>query len=585
MLSVLLLFAQVCGTHAETTTLPQQTNTGKTLPGEQCRIGVPYITDKWTEAETWAWQQICEGKTADFNMLLGKIDPRNLEHGDKWRDERRTLSPRFLTIVLLHEPFRAAIPDRGIYIIGAFFPDNVDLLDATLQRPLVLRRSFFNETVSLLRLRTPMLIDFKGTTFRDHLNMDSATVEGDLVMRSATFSETNMKGAEIGGQLDMSGSTFHGKLNMDSLSTGGSLLMSDAEFTAVNLKSANVGDQLATERSTFHGKLDLDSASIDGNLFMRDATFSDVYLKGAEIGGQLAMDCSRFGSRLDMASISVGDDLFMRDAEVDKDVTLVFISVGSVLDIRGANMGMLDLTGARIGSELRISSPRSTLECADYPDERDGTRPPQLKLRNTAAGALHDTKDIWPDNVELNGLTYTRLGGFGGDDEGRSGARQSDWLIDWLQTDRTFSPQPYRQLAQALREAGEDSDADDILVALQDLRRTRDSTPIFTRVLLMVSWMFLGYGYKIWLALIWFSGLVFLGFVVVSIPKKTRCKNCWQRLFYSFESAVPLVGMTPLNEKFSLELKPWVDRYFQFHKIFGFFIVSILVAGLTGFVQ
>ena len=163
--------------------------------------------------------------------------------------------------------------------------------------------------------------------------------------------------------------------------------------------------------------------------------------------------------------------------------------------------------------------------------------------------------------------------------------RGSGWFIGWLERDKTYSPQPYRQLAKVLSQAGYDPIADDINFALQDRIRTHDTTPFATEVLMTANWALLGYGYKNWQALIWFFGLVVLGCCVVSVAKEARAKSLTYRLFYSLESAVPLISLTPSHQTFSLTLPQGVGWYFQVHKIIGLVFISILIAGMTGLVK
>ncbi len=104
------------------------------LPGEPC--GVP-PRDIWTEPESWAWQRICVGETADFNARTGvTLDPRKSEG---WSD-RRTLSSGFLETILLYEPYRSSLTRKGVRIIGAWFPEPIDLEDARINAELRLDR-------------------------------------------------------------------------------------------------------------------------------------------------------------------------------------------------------------------------------------------------------------------------------------------------------------------------------------------------------------------------------------------------------------------------------------------------------------
>ena len=468
---------------------------GIALPGETCSIVGRDLPEQWTGPERWAWQEICEGREADFNRGLGiDLDPLKAEDDREWGDGRRTLSSDFLTSILLHEPFRSAVPNRGVRVVGAYFPQAVDLSDAVVKRPLALHGSLFDGSVTLARLKTPASVSLDGTKVQ--------------------------------------------------------------------------------------GELDMDSASVEGNLVMRKAKFAKVRLSGAQIGGQLSMDDSGFSGDLDMAAVSTGEELFMLNAEVGGDASLIYVDVGSVFDVRGAKLATLDLTGTQIARELRLGSP--DVEWTGCESEvRDSGRP-QLILRNVVAGALKDSASAWPGTVELDGFTYGRLDGFAASEGEPPYNRDGDWLIGWLESDRTYSPHPYRQLARVLRQAGNESRADAVLVALQDRRLTDESTPAGTKTRLFLSKVFLGYGYRVWRALLWYAGLVLVGFLVL---RKSRGEWSFQGLFYSLATAVPLVDLTRASVEFSKEdRKSWEDMYFQCHKILGLLFISVLVAGLTGLV-
>ena len=75
-------------------------------------------------------------------------------------------------------------------------------------------------------------------------------------------------------------------------------------------------------------------------------------------------------------------------------------------------------------------------------------------LRNTQAGALQDSKEAWPPDLDLEGFKYDRLGGLGGEGADDMRARSAEQWQDWLERDRTFSTQPYTQLSNVLLAAG-----------------------------------------------------------------------------------------------------------------------------------
>ena len=89
-------------------------------------------------------------------------------------------------------------------------------------------------------------------------------------------------------------------------------------------------------------------------------------------------------------------------------------------------MAGLDLTETRIESELRLASG------SQQPIWGDSAR---LILRNARVGAMQDAREAWPKHLDLEGLTYERLGGFGADPQEAVGQRGSQWFVDWLARD------------------------------------------------------------------------------------------------------------------------------------------------------
>ena len=347
----LCLFTFVAGAE------PVDPRSGMVPPSQPCRIGAPDVPSDWTDIDRWAWTEICEGRPADFNSLLGdKFEPTNPAHQDKWSDERRMLGPRFLETIFLYEPFRSAIPHRGVHINGAIFRHVIDLQNGEINRPMILKHSAFNLPMRLDHVTTSSVVVFDGSKFADKLRMSAVTVRSNLFMREqAEFDEMTLIGADIGGQLDMSGSMFRGKLTMDSLSVGTNLFMrGQAEFQEVNLRGADIGGQISMDGSTFQGKLTMGSVSVGESLLMgKQAEFQEVDLIGADIGGQLNVGGSRFRKKLTMDSLLVGGNLFMGEQAEFQEVSLKAAEIGGQIDMSGSTFqGKLAMDSVSVGEAL-----------------------------------------------------------------------------------------------------------------------------------------------------------------------------------------------------------------------------------------
>ena len=507
------------------------------LPGEHCRIEPQ---KKWFKSEKRAWNRICKGESANFNLILGETLNRAILKDDSERLDDRKLTRGFLKVILSYEPYRSAIPPSGVRIVGANFPDGVDLTDVVCERPLSVRHSRFASSVEMHRLKTSSYVSFGSSRFEGELNMDSASIGGDLFMRDeAKFQDVRLAGAKIGDQLSMTGSTFNGTLNMDSISIGGHLFMrGGATFQDVNLRAAKIGDQLSMIGSTFNGTLDMDSASIGGSLFMTKASFLEPN-------------------------------------------SLVYVRVGSSLDISEANLSKLDLTGASVEGELRLGS--SELPHI-YWDRSEHA--PMLTLRNTRVGFLQDTGESWPEHLkmEMEGFKYGHLGGLGMDEKKMASARGSEWFLEWLEKDDSYSPQPYQHLSTVLRAAGHDGMADDILFGSRARERRELSAWQLKWWGLGILEVVIGYGYGKgnFRAALWAAVFVVIGYVILrtEVNRKKKMDDEDLGFWYSIDMLLPVVHLR--ERHYERDLPGWPKWYFYVHRIVGYLLTFFVIAGLTG---
>ena len=519
-------------------------------PGEPCKVDpLPH----WSQPERWAWERICVGAMADFDESLGQVlrRPENAVE-DCQRLDSRILSSEFLEIILLHEPFRTAIPRKGIRIYGAYFSSEIDLSDGKIQSPLWLDGSCFVSEVNMRRITTPAHISFDGSHFDKTLDMDSASVGGDLYMRSkAKFSEVDLRGVEIGDQMSIRDSTFTGNLNLSSISVGASLFLVNSEFQDVDILTGSIGGQLGANGSTFKGSLTIDSTS-------------------------------------------VGTTLFMREVELEAPADLVYLTIGSNLDVAGATSVSLDLTGTVINGELRLGASNGDVVWAPYKDWQGGSHDPFLNLRNTTVGTLQDTERTWPENLklELGGFTYRGLGGLQMvESEGSPYRRESSWFVEWLAKDESYSAQPYLHLAGVLSNVGYPDKAGDVLYASRERERQGFTPSQWEWWWLTLLKYIIGYGYglRFFLALGWVLVFALVGWIILWVfGERTHHKQVdrnQQRVrlgfWYSLDMVLPVLHLRELHYD-DVDLVTGARWCFYLLKIAGFVLVFFVIAGLSG---
>ena len=336
--------------------------------------------------------------------------------------------------------------------------------------------------------------------------------------------------------------------------------------------------------SNFKGKLNMHSASVGGNLEMKSidklklqTQFYIVDLREAKISGHLTMVGSKFKSWLDMDSALIERSLFMQKAQITLRATLKSLRVNYNLDVRGAKLIVLDLTNARIKGELRLGpSVDRNLDIS------------WLDLRNASVGVLQDSKDAWPDKLELelDGFTYKRFGAGGKEAPDKRGSK---WFVNWLGKDKTYSPQPYRRLANVLHDTGLSNMADDILYASRERLRTDPRTSWGRWFLLSGLKVTIGYGLRYFWVLGWVAFFVVLGGVILPISdekhkKGERDKKEKLGFWYSLDMLLPVIRLREEHYKVDLKNK-WVRRYFYVHKIVGYLLIFFVFAGLSNLIQ
>lgn len=455
---------------------------------------------------------------------------------------------------------------------GSKFSGELDMDSLQVESNLFMRGGAEFGEVNLVGTKVGGLLDLIGSKFGGSLDMDSLHVGRSLLMREAEFAEVDLLGARVEGNLEMDGSKFSDKLDMESVQVGLNLFMREAGFAEVDLLGAQVGDQLSMFRSTFGGRLDMASLQVVGSLLMREAEFAEVDLSGAKIGGDLSVSGSTFSGKLNMDSLSVESSLFIRAVEIDTPTALclIFSEIGSNLDLSNSHLPSMDLTGTKIHGEFRLA-----FTADDAPTWQEDSK---LILRNTEVGAIQDTPAAWPENLELEGFAYVRLGGLSEQSATNMAARDLLWFVEWLEKMERYSPQPYEQLASTLREAGRSDVADEVLYASRD-RELRESTA-FDQMVLMLQKVFIGYGYRIHYALYWSIGLTVVGMLVLRFSGQGPAHGMPYGFAYSLDMLLPIIRLR--QRHYDIDLLGWARNYFYIHILMGYVLALFLIAGLTG---
>jgi len=339
---------------------------------------------------------------------------------------------------------------------------------------------------------------------------------------------------------------------------------------------------------------------------MKKARFSKFELKSATIGGVFDMSgamCNGAGGTVYMYGLDLTGDMLMTDAQFSH-VDLRYAKIGGRVDIAGGRFASMDLTGSSIRTVLQMGSNDASKvtwlsgECS------------RLLLRNTVVDAVQAPQlDAFPAVLDLNGFKYAHLGEWRGEERKKlteeysdMSSRESKWFIGWLERNRSYSPQPYLQLAEVLRNMGHPVKANDVLFAGKKSERKE----IWNRIKVgkygvklkeafKWAWLFLlqitiGYGYRYLYALGWVAVFTIIGAIFFALACHGSPIDCegmpikpWrlESLAFSFDLLLPIVKLNECHYKIFSKLGNW-RYYFYFHELLGYSLGSFVVAGLSG---
>ena len=504
----------------------------------------PKIPEEWTDTERWIWEQACAGELADLNEEYDSAPDPSKE--EEWTDDR-IVTPKFLETILLDKDYSKQVPRKGVRIIGAWFKEKVDLSNGNIAFPLALHNSRFGKGIDLLDFKTERVLSLQGARIIGLFDGQRLSVQSNLFMDTgAHFDAVNLGGAHIGGQLAMVGAKVAGTLGMDSLQVDGPLLMrSDgndrAEFNDIVLRSTRIGGQLDMTGAKVAGMLNMDSLQVEGSLFMRGDGMNRLEVEG----------------NIDQIHATVGGGIDFRDVTI------------------GENVDTIDFSGTNIVSELRLWAPDTTNKWSDA----------TFILKNVTCGALQDHEtNAWPDGngkLDLTGFEYKALGGLEGETDGSIAHRSVSSMKNWLDRQKEFSPQPYRQLVSVLTKGGHDRKAWKISYAMAVELHKREEGWI-NRKWLWVVWLTVGYGYYNLVVLLWMA--LFIGVGVVALQWSGEAERLGiLGLAYSIDMLLPIVKLRPLHYGVGFDLTHEHARwYFYVHQLVGWALALFLDAGLSG---
>lgn len=482
-------------------------------------------------AERKVWDAFPTGQRvelAPFKAAPGRPAGANApSDGDTWGPER-TVRAQVIASLLLgaREAGTGSVP--AVRLTGARITGPLQILGGTIEHELVLHGCHLDE---------PIL--FTGTTIRTLRVIDC---------RLPGFSAGGLR---VAGHLSLSGSCVTGAVRVARAQFEGGLWLGGTKVVA------GEDDEYA-----FYA----DAMVVDSGMYMRNGDFTGgVRMFGARLNGGFSLENTKL--RNPGKHALVADGLVVEDS---MRCTGDFLALGCVR-LRGARInGLLAIRGVIRSPDTPYALHASHMEVRELylkPAEPiDGI----VTLAHSTLNTLEDDPGTWPDKLRLNGLSYERLRG--------SGVSRR---IEWISRDpEGFRPQPYEQLAAWYRRDGNDALARRTQLAkLRGRRATEGAGGRFWSRLLDLT---VGYGYRPWLAAVWFAVLLLIGTAAFGLnpprPLKPDESPGFDSFAYTFDLLLPL---STFGQREQFDPAGWTQGLAYALIISGWILATALIAGAT----
>ena len=417
-------------------------------------------------------------------------------------------------------------------------------------------------------------------------------VDGEMLLHDTRVTRVELTGARLhnpagmalsaggltasGGVFCSGGFTAHGRVFLVGARLEANLSFAKARLTnpggtALKLDRATIGDfdgsdlvctgqisllaaRVASAARLARARIDgggqqaiiADGAIIDGTLSLKEIhTTGEVTMITGRVGRRLILTGAQLdnpgGTALRLTGSGIASDMFCRNASFIGEVRLLGAEIRSHLDFDHAQLvnptGLaLNARSLRAG-ELSLQ-PRTAIQGI-------------VDLSHARIDVLRDDPDLWPDQLNLDGLTYLTL-------EPQLPAQQR---LRWLSRHQLGHPlQPYEYLAAHYSGLGEPAEARRVLYARERLQR-RTRRPV-ARTWSILQDVTVAYGYQPWRALLWLAILLTAGSILFAAdpppPLQASLAPHFNPIIYTLDLLLPVVDLGQKHAYNPADIEQWI---------------------------
>ena len=519
-------------------------------------------------------------------------DPTNdPAHADEWSTQREVRAD-LIRWLCVDPRARALIDPQGIRLLGARITGKLNLSDLKVPFPLVLRECSIGERMTFERAEFPRFdlggsytgeIDGNGIVVHSDLGLNFLHASGEVWFRNST----------VDGNLYAAGGRFtHSKFAPQEPAFSG---LFDASSTALDVHSSQI-QGIAAFCCGFEadGAVVL-AASTVGALVFTDGTFNNAN-NLAIVANVIRVDHAVFlgSSPFAHGGVRVNGLVTFLNAHVSEFFVKDATFLGAAGDRHGFDASEMS-TDTLLWQRVKLENGAS------------------MNLAGANVGILNDDSRSWPapGKLQLGGFTYTQLVGVASDGRSLLDARSR---LRWLALQPDFHAQAYRQLAKVLRDSGDDTGANEVLIVAENRRYAgygRAGALLGGFLNLTV-----GYGHKPFRTLAWSLLVILIGWPIVRMADRAGVmRPTWPEnapnipeshyeelhpFLYSVDVFLPFVDLHqehywwPNSNAsgdcmffgYKFRLRGSLVRHYLWLQVFcGWLLSAILIAGVSGLMR
>jgi hypothetical protein len=511
----------------------------------------------WSVSERWTWLAICRDGEADLDSFAAPNVNTALE--------RKVLRSSFVRALLVDTTYSKVIGGNGLRIKNAIFRERLSLSDVSVQIPILLLNSTFEDEVDLNGSHFSDTVSFVGTDLLKGINASQSRIGGSLLLgardsvddggdhvASKSIEYINASGAQIDGDLGIFYAKVIQRARFNHARIKGIFSLHFFEGSAVDLSASDCGSQLIV---------------VDSNL-------SPVDTEGLKNGGGHEV--------LNLFSSRIAQSVFLGRSRFNGVVDLQDAQISGSIFLQGAMLSSVNAQNIVVRGSFQVgSSPASAERRQADTTWAEGAL---LDLTRSSLGVVATPLDLrfWPSKLLLANFSVSA---FNFDSDGQSGTKLSreTWLKLWLR--RQPSLQPYSPVRKTLQDNGDEAIPPILGYEARDreLRESLSNYNFSNSTYLLFSKFVIGYGYQMWLPVIWVAFFVVIGATIFRRTPEAKEANMTLGFTYSFDALIPLIKLRKKNEE--IDIKGPERYYFYVHRLAGWILGTFILAGLAGFTR